>query len=462
MRKEIINFNNVTYLRHGVSYLDQINLRIYEHEIVGFLHIDHVGRTQLINILKRNSELHYGKITIQGEVVNTHFNTRDTVNDAIYVLDLNNKFIQNLTVIDNFFVMNKKKADFVINETKYNSILQEVLGTVKLDVEGGQRVETLTLGQQKILEIVKAVYYGAKFIIVLDISDILSTQELQELHAIMRFYRDQGISFGYFCNHHEESFSICDRIFVMENGSIQKILHHDTYSDDLMLHYSFDFKEVVKGYPVSIAEEVFRMDHIQTDHITDLSFSAHKGECVTILNHNSRSFNSLLKIFNGETKDYRGSITIDGVDLLKSRETMSIIPLNPIENFLLPSFSIMDNLMFEVNRRKPKHYLSKKVRKQVKMSYANLMGNHKFNEDLHNLDVYTLYKIIYLRVLFYKPKVVVLVQPFSNANMYLRHDIITLIQQFLKEGITVLILAVSLSDAKFISNRIVNVIYKNL
>ncbi len=457
MKKVIINLNNVTYVHRGISYLNQLNLRIYESEVVGFIHIDHVGKRQLVEVLEQNVPIHYGKITIDDMVVNTHFNSNSGFNKSVYIIDSHNKFIQELTVIDNFFVLNNVKSDFVIHENKYEEILKTVLSDLAIDIKGNELVQDLSLGQQKILEIIKAVYYGAKFIVVLDISDFLSVEEMKEIHDIMDTFKVSGVSFGYFCNHHEEQFAISDRIFLVENGTIQKILYPDEYSDDKMLNYSFDFQEMVKDFKTPVLNELIEIKNLSTEGLSELSLSVRKGECVTILNKSNKSFDALLGIFSGQDKNYSGSIKINNVDLEAARNDISFVPFNPIDNFLFFDFSIHDNLMLEINKKYPSKLLNRKVREKVKEKVSSIFGKRDLNQDLFNLDVYTLYKIVYSKILVFNPEVVVLVQPFSNANMYLRQDIITLIQRLLDSGITVIILAVSLSDAKYLSNRIIYV-----
>jgi ribose transport system ATP-binding protein len=65
-----------------------------------------------------------------------------------------------------------------------------------------------------------------------------------------------------------------------------------------------------------------------------------------------------------------------------------------------------------------------------------------------------LYNLVYYRVHLYNPKVVFCMQPFSDADMYLRHHLIQLIDRLRKKNITVIILAVSISDSLVVADRL--------
>ena len=191
-----------------------------------------------------------------------------------------------------------------------------------------------------------------------------------------------------------------------------------------------------------------------------ISFSVKKGECVTILDMNNRGIQEIAAIINGNLQPKRGKIFVGekAIALTKKRnlikDGVAYIPENPVQESLFYNLSYIENLTFMVDRKLKQSIIPQRILKGIQEEFRSLVGAEIEAEDLWGLEMKSLYNLVYLRFLLYKPKVVFIMQPFSHADMYLRGRIIDLIKILKEEEIAIVILAVSISDTLTITDRL--------
>lgn len=455
MLNEIVSLDRLTYVDQGITYLNQIDLQIYKGEIFGFLSINSQGQNELIELLKRNLPIHYGKISINNNIVNHYQNSDSSLNPEVYVLDRDSKLINGFTVADNFAVFSNKKSPFIVKDTQNEIRFEEESKKLGLDISGSSLVDDLSTYHRYALEIMRAVASGALFIILRDISNYISQNELTSMFALLRKYAKSGISFGYFCNHHEEQFLISDRVSLWEDGNIIKILEPDSYSDKMMLNYSFDFSKL-KEYPADETHKgIVDFKNLTTQNLKELTFSIKPGECVTILDQANEIHSDIISIFQGELLPEMGDIYVKDKPVKEKLLDVFYIPEYPMDSSILSELSFMDNLIIPLNRKIPHLWMRSKVRKSIYSEYKDMFEDYIDLESIDHLKPSILYQLIYERAILYNPKVVLIMQPFSNADMYLRQDIIYLINNLKRSKIAVIILAVNLSDSIFVADRLI-------
>ena len=124
---------------------------------------------------------------------------------------------------------------------------------------------------------------------------------------------------------------------------------------------------------------------------------------------------------------------------------------------LFPHLSFMENLCFQIANKVPLFWQKTKLQKSIIKEYRSELGDLLDEPDLFNLDNKDLYTLIYYRHLISKPDLVVCQQPLSDADMYLRAYILSLITKLCENGIAVLVLNTELYDTIFISDRLIQV-----
>jgi len=458
MREEVFRLERITQIVDGVTLLDNFNLHMFKGEIMGLVCINAHGKEALVRLLCQNVPIHYGRVYFNEMLVNNYEHSSMSMN-RVSVIEKQSRLVEDLTVSDNIFILRRGFKKYLINQRVLNGQLKKFMEELDINIDGDEPVSHLSFFEKCVVELIKAVVNNVKLVVIRDISNFISAADLKKIHDLIRYYSKQGMSFLYICNHHEEAFKICDRISLMENGKILKVLNKSEFRDEMITPYTLDFS-LRNSPPVKKVSKngVLKFENVYTENIKDMSFTVEKGECVVLLDMNNTVLTDILKLMMGEIKPDSGDILLNGCDCMKEKSDLKkrvcFIQENPIQTMLFKEMSYIDNLCFLVSKKQPRIWLSGNIKRSIIQEYEPLIGKDIYASDITSLAPLSLYNLIYYRVHLYHPDVVFCVQPFSGADMYLRHHVIELINQLRKKKITMVILAVNISDCLTVADRL--------
>lgn len=459
MREEILRIENVTRKIEGITYLDNINFHVFKGEIMGLIPLNNHGKRQLVELISQNISINFGRIYFNEELVN-YYEHSSMTNNKVYLIDKDTKLVENLKVTDNINVLNHNFSDYIINENKLIKQTDELLKQMEIKIETHQYVSELTLFEKTAIELIKAVINGAELVILNELSSFLSIEELFDFQKLIVYYTKREISFLYMANHYEEAFRICDRVCLLENGRIVKVIDKKDFSDEVLKPYIISFSNPAELNEPSKNSGMFEFRNFVTENLRGISFAVKRSECITILDINNKGIQDIVEIFTGVSQPISGDILIDdhsispmNADNLLQNKVV-FIPENPVSKTLFYNMSYLENLTFLIDRKLSKSIISNRILENITEEYIAFAGNDIYARDLSELDAKALYELVYFRIHIFSPKVVFIMQPFSDADMYLRARIIELINTLKQKGVTVIILAVNLSDTLTVSDRL--------
>lgn len=460
MREEIFRLDSVTKKTDGITLLDDFNLQIFKGEIMGLLPLNTHGIDALLEVLCHNTSLSHGRIYFNDMPMNFLESTPLSRN-RVYIIEKTSKLSKNLTVADNIFVLRQGFKKYIINKKLLNAQVRIFTKELDITIDPNELVLNLTPFQCCIVELVKAVATGAKLIVLREISSFISSSDLIKFYEIIRFYCKKDLSFLYIGNHHEEAFKICDRVSLMRNGAILKVLNKEDFKVEKFLPYILDFctskSTISRDFPL---KPLLHLENVFSEHLNGLNFSVKKGECIVILDINNTSLTDIPGLMNGNLKLKHGNIIYKNMPFSNFHAKNALengicfISENPVKSLLFYDMSYLDNLCLLLNKKTSSLFLAQKIKKSVINEYANIIGNDIFSNDISNLEMKTLYSLIYYRIFLYNPDLVFCLQPFSGSDMYLRHHLISLLNQFKLKGISIVLLTVNISDTLVLADRL--------
>jgi ribose transport system ATP-binding protein len=462
MKDEILRLDKVTRIVDGLTLLDNFNLHIFQGEIMGLVCINAHGQKELVELLCQNLPIHYGRIYFNEAMVNNYAHSSLSIN-KVSVIEKRSRLVEDLTVVDNIFVLRRGFKKYFISNNMLNRQLKMYTKELDIDIDGNEIILNLTSFEKSVVELLKAVVLGVKLIIIKDISNSISAADLVKFKKILKYYCKLGFSFLYICNHHEEAFKMCNRISFMENGKILKVLHETEFTTKKVQPYFIDY---FNDYPKSktnkkLKRGVLEFQNVYTDNLKNMNFSIEKGSCVAILDMNNTVLNDIVQLMNGQLTPKQGNIFLDGSIFSKQKtakflkQGVGFIAENPIQSMIFKEMTCLENLCFLVDEKKGQMKLNKRIKKSIIQEYEPLIGKEIYENNIMSLRAATLYSIIYYRFHLFNPKVVFCIQPFYGADMYLRRHIIKLISELKQKGITVIILAVNISDSLMVADSLV-------
>ncbi|MEG2304379.1 MAG: ATP-binding cassette domain-containing protein [Lachnospiraceae bacterium] len=460
--EEVLRLENVTQIKNERIKLKNINMHIFKGEIMGLVAINFLGQKELIELLCKNLPIHYGRIYYNETLVNSYNYSSHRLN-RIAVIEKQSRLVEDLSVADNIFVLRKGFRKYLINRKLLYSQLRQFTNQLGMQIDGNVLVGNLSALEKNVVELLKAIVGGAKLIIIENISSQLGSKDLLQFQELLHYYATRGVSFLYICNHHEEAFKICDRMSIMENGQILKVFAKSEFTrENIKPFYISEYNR--KKDTMSMLQEqkeILRFEQVHIKCMQGLNLRIIQGECVVIQDISNTVLRDIIDIMSGMNTSYSGTIYLQQQIYHVTKKQTAVkqgicfVDEYPTESMVFGEMSFMENLCFLLSEKIGGLGVTNKIRKSVIKEYESAIGDAIYQKNVLMLKRTSLYSMVYYRIHLYHPKVVFLVQPFSGADLYERMHIIHLIKQLKKKGITIVILAVNLSDSLMIADRLI-------
>lgn len=436
-------------------YLTGFNIDIYEGEITGLIGIDYLGMDMLLGLIQHNLPLYYGRVFYCGKKVNASDFASRGQNNAV-ILDKRSLLIDSLSVSENLFIIRDGHGRNIINRRALFRQTQNVLAELHVESRPDALVSSLSPCDKWILELAKAWISGASLVVIRDISNCLAGTELLKFTDAMKYLAGKKMGFLYICNHHQEVFRFCSRCFLMKQGRVIKILEKDQMTDEIMTCYSYDFEDGLRRE--RIEQPSLRKEHLQREgfycHFEGLSFTAMHGECIVLLDSDSRIITPLFERLSGTRRFPCSDLRLDGKPWKPGSPDYALISAHPASELVFPQLSVIDNICFRLDHKVPGVWFDDRHKKAVARDLYSSMGDAVYARSAGELDERAKYDIVYQRILLQHPSFICAVQPFASVDMMTRLHLLSYYEKFREKGITVCILAFALSDSLEIADRL--------
>lgn len=225
----------------GVEALKNIELTLYEGEILGLVGDNGAGKSTLIKILSGAIPPDRGEIFFRGEKVNIR-NPKDSKELGIETIYQDLALIDNLDVPANMFIGQEIKREKlgrifnIMNLKAMEKTTRRFLDQLKINVESlRERVHNLSGGQKQSIAITRAIFFNAKVLIMDEPTAALAVEETAKVFNLIRRLRDKGISIVYISHNINEVFDISDRIMVLKTGKLVGVQKKEETTKDKIL-----------------------------------------------------------------------------------------------------------------------------------------------------------------------------------------------------------------------------------
>lgn len=459
MKNEILRIEQVLMEEDDMTFLENFNLHIFQGEIMGLVCINGNGREALIRLITQNVPIHYGRVYFQEELVNSYQHS-SLIRNKVAVIEQKSHLIEDLSVADNVFVLRRGFKKYYINNRVLNDQVQRLLQDIEPDLDGNGLAANLSPYEKCVIELLRASIAGAKLVIIMDISNSVSAADLIKFHNLIRFYSKKGMSFLYVCNHHEEAFKVCDRMSLMKDGKILKVFDQKNFTNENMAPFyigEFSSLEERSVLPQN-KESILSFCDVCTDALNRMSFSVGKGECTVLFDTDNTALPDIIELMKGSLKADSGNILLEGTAYRPHRTrtpTDCGLAFVGEHSMIFKEMNYINNLCFLLDQKRNGIRLNQRIMKSIIREYEPLVGSDIHEENVMNLKKQEIYDLIFYRIQLFRPKIVFYIQPFANADLYLRRHLIDLISQLKKQGTTVIFLSVNIADSLVIADKLI-------
>ena len=266
----------------GVKALQNVDLQLKAGEVHALLGENGAGKSTLIKVLGGIYHAEEGEIIIDGQKVNI-----DGVVAArqagISIVHQELVLVPYMTVAENIFLGREPGTKMNVDRRKMVEEAQKLLDTYEMNIDANMLVERLTIAQQQMVEIVKAISFNSKILVLDEPTSSISDKEVGFLFNTMRNLTKAGVGIIYISHKMSELAEICDRVTVMRDGQTvgTKVVKETTTDDLIALMVGRELTNYYTRDYLEPGEVILKCEHISDGKMAkDASFELHKGEII--------------------------------------------------------------------------------------------------------------------------------------------------------------------------------------
>jgi ribose transport system ATP-binding protein len=270
---------NITKSFGGVRALKDVSLQVLPGEVHALLGENGAGKSTLMKILSGANQKDSGNIYIDGHEVNIR-STADSKKLGIGIIYQEFSLVPDLSVAENIF-LHQFNHDIWVHWKRMTHKASELIQRLGFTIDPLQKVSSLSIAEQQIVEIAKALSEEVRVLILDEPSAVLGTRDIGKLFDIIRGLKEQGVSIIYISHHLSEIFSIADRVTVIKDGStVGSHFINQTDKDSLIaLMLGRTLGNMFAERNVNTGDEIVSAQNIcYQNRVKDVSFSIRAGE----------------------------------------------------------------------------------------------------------------------------------------------------------------------------------------
>jgi ABC-type uncharacterized transport system ATPase subunit len=351
----------------GVLANDHVDFDLRHGEVHALLGENGAGKSTLMNILYGLYTPDEGQILLNGRKIEVG-STKASIEHGIGMVHQHFMLIPVMTVAENIVLATEpRKGAVMLDYAAARKRVRELSDRYALAVDPDARIQSITVGQQQRVEILKALYRGAEILILDEPTAVLTPQESRELFEIIRSLQEQGKSIIFISHKLNEVLEIADRITVLRRGKVvdtipaagatEEGLARMMVGREVLLRV--DKAPATPGAPLLEVEDLTVIDDRGLEAVRGVTFQVRAGEILGLAGVDANGQSELIDAIAGLRPAQAGRVVVDGRELTDApaREKLDSgighIPEDRHRRGLVLPFTLAENLALHGYRKPP-------------------------------------------------------------------------------------------------------------
>lgn len=451
----------------GVKALDNAYFELKMGEVHGMVGENGAGKSTLIKILSGAVIKDSGKIILNDKEVNIS-TPLDAIRLGIATIYQELNLIPNLTVAQNIFLGREPlKLGFDIDRKKLIEKTVEVLERMGVNIRPSALIKDLSVAQQQLVEIAKAISLKSEIIIMDEPTSALNRDEIDTLFNIINKLKSQHAAIIFISHTLDEIIEITDRITILRDGKIiGNLVTEDTNKSEIInLMLGHKLREEKPDRRESFDSVIMEINDFSTrNKLNGISFKLYKSEILGLAGLLGSGRTELLKAIFGAEPISKGSIFIE------NKELKIKIPQDALSNGiglltedrryegLLLEMSVMDNITISIIDKIKRFFffLDRKKQQSTTLAFINklLIKTPNMMQKTMNLSGGNQQKVVLAKWLSISPKVLMLDEPTRGIDVGAKDEIRQIIKDLSKTGLSIILVSSELPDITSFCDRV--------
>lgn len=462
----ILEITGVTKRFPGVVALDGVDLDIRRGEVHVLLGENGAGKSSLVKVLCGIHPPEEGEVLFEGSPFNPS-TPQEALRAGIRVVYQEFNLLTNLTIGENIFFEHLPRKGSVVDFAALYERSKLLLDQVGLNLDPRTPVELLGVAQKQLVEVLKAIAFESKVLILDEPTATLTTTEIEKLFSIIRALKQKGVTIIYISHRLKEIYEVGDRLTVLRNGkwvttvgvdeiTIPEIVRHMVGRS---MEKEFPFDESVEVGEVSLSVEGLRFLNGRETN----SFYVRRGEILGIAGLVGSGRTETMRALFGADRKEEGTVFLHGEELdirspkdairhgicllTEDRKSQGLILDMPCDSNItitdltaVSSFGLLDRREEQARARGLIHDLSVRTPSESQL-VRNLSGGNQ-------------QKIVIAKWLYRQAEVLIFDEPTRGIDVGAKYEIYLLLWRLAAEGRSIIVVSSELPELLGICHRL--------
>ncbi|MCD7994725.1 MAG: sugar ABC transporter ATP-binding protein [Clostridia bacterium] len=466
MVSAVLEMKHIAKSFSGNKVLLDVDLTIEEGEVHALLGENGAGKSTLMKILGGIYTKDAGSIFINGREVQIH-SVADARDNGISIIHQELMLARHMTIAENVFMgREQKKAGGFVDLARQETETQRFLDQYGIKLKADTKLDRLTIAQQQMVEIIRAVSFGSRIIVMDEPTSSLSDAEVDILYEMIRILKEQRISIIYISHRLNELYDIADRTTVLRDGEhVGTVSMKDTERAELIaMMVGRDLASYYTKNDNAKDEVVLEVKGLSDGkRVKKVSFDLRKGEILGVSGLVGAGRSETVECLFGIRRKVCGTVRFKGreVDFRNPREAMAngfgLVPESRKEQGLFLQSGVRFNTTINVVPRFLKHFIWNRqaeddiVEGKIDDMHIRVTGPEQV---VGKLSGGNQQKVLIGRWLCSTQSVLILDEPTRGVDVKTKSEIYALIDQLAASGMSIIMVSSELPEIINMSDRV--------
>lgn len=466
MSEYLLEMNHITKIFPGTKALDDVSFNLKKGEIHAIVGENGAGKSTFIKVLTGVHQPDGGEIILDGKkvVMSDPLVAQKYGVAAIYQHPAS---YPDLSVAENIFIGHEFKAGPFVSWAKANKEARKLLDSVGATFPVTASVGSLSVAQQQLVEIAKALSMNARIFIMDEPTAALSKRESEELYAITRKLRDSGVAVILISHRFEDIFGLADRATVFRDAHYIGTWDIKDVNPQMLVKHMVGH-EIGDFFPKrepKIGEEILKVENLsRKGYFENVSFNLHAGEIVGLTGLVGAGRTEVIESIFGVTKADSGSVFINGKQVPNKRSPRQMmdmkfgwLPEDRTKQGLHLHWSINHNISLPIiDECTNGGFISEKKEHEISNQMKDLLAIKAPDVETHSgaLSGGNQQKVVISKQLAADSRIVVLDEPTKGVDVGSKAQIYQLMNDLVAQGIGILMISSEMPEVMNMSDRI--------
>lgn len=465
MKSAVLSVEDAAKNFGGVKALVRAGLTLFPYEIHALLGENGAGKSTLLKTLAGVHRLDAGSITLNGKAF-VQGSTRLAREQGIAVIYQEPNLFPDLTLAENVFAGRQPIKNGSVDWKFMENESRQLFSQLGVTLNPLSRARGLSIADQQIVEIAKAISTQANVIVMDEPTAALSSKEVERLFSVARKLRNQGCAVVFVSHRLDEVFALCDRITIMRDGSTVSSAAISEIDEPQVIRAMVgrDVSELFPKMDAKIGQVVLDVQNLSRDgQFEDVSFSVRAGEIVALAGLVGSGRSEVARAIFGVDSYDAGSISVNGAALKAGSplEAMSaaiaLVPEDRRQQGLFMPTSIAKNAAITmlasirkgfILRASAERKIADQWTKILQTKYASI------DDPVERLSGGNQQKVVLAKWLATNPQLLIVDEPTRGIDVGTKSEVHKLLSQKAQEGLAVLMISSELPEVLGMADRV--------